>query len=218
MQVQVVMFEGPPQPLDKDVVLASAAAVHADVDVVALENLGEAGAGKLGALVGVEDLWLAVVGKGLLEGLHTEIRLQGVGQAPGENLAAVPVHDRHQIHIPVRHGHVGDVRRPRLIGVIDGQVPEQIGVNPMLRMRAAGVRLGVDRLDAHQPHQPLDAFAVDPAAMLAPEMPDHRTAAVEGGFQVLLVNQAHQLQVIGIDRLRGIVERRAAQCQQLALS
>ena len=50
--------------------------------------------------------------------------------------------------------------------MIDGQVPEQIGVNPVLRMGTTGVRLGVDRFDAHQTHQPLDAFAVDRAALL----------------------------------------------------
>ena len=143
------MFEGPPQPLDEDVVLASAAAVHADADAVVFENLGEAGAGKLRPLIGVEDLWLAVAAEGLLERLHTEIRLQAIGKPPGEHLAAVPVHDRHQVHIPPGHTHVSDVGRPHLIGVIDAQVPQQIGVNPVLRVRPAGVRLGVDRLDAH---------------------------------------------------------------------
>jgi len=52
----------------------------------------------------------------------------------------------------------------------------------MLRVRPTGVRLGVDRLDAHQPHQPLDPLAVDLAA-LTPEMPDHRAAAKTGVFR-----------------------------------
>ena len=211
------MFEGPPQPLDEDVVLASAAAVHADADAVVFENLGEAGAGKLRPLIGVEDLWLAVAAEGLLERLHTEIRLQAVGQPPGEHLAAVPVHDRHQIHKPAGHSHIGDVGGPHLVRVIDAQLPEQVGINPMLRMRPTRVWLGVDRLDAHYPHQPLDPLAVDPAALMPPEMTHHRAAAVEGSLQVLLIDQPHQLQILGIDRLRAIVERRAAQCQQLTL-
>jgi hypothetical protein len=75
MQVKVIVFDGPPQPFNEDVVLASAATVHADVDAVVFENLGETGAGKLGALIGVEDVRLAIAADGFLEGLHTEIRL-----------------------------------------------------------------------------------------------------------------------------------------------
>ena len=51
-------------------------------------------------------------------------------------------------------------------------LPEQIGVNPVLRMGTAGVRFGIDRFDAHQAHQPLDALAVDRAALSA-KMPRH---------------------------------------------
>jgi hypothetical protein len=98
MQVEVVVFDGPPQPLNEDVVLATAAAVHADSDPVVLENLGESVAGKLGSLIGVGNLRFPVAAKGLLESLISEIRVQGVGDAPGEDLAAVPIHDRHQIH------------------------------------------------------------------------------------------------------------------------
>ncbi|MEJ5358589.1 MAG: hypothetical protein WHT06_07920 [Desulfobacterales bacterium] len=50
MQVKVVVFDGPPQPLDEDTILAAAATVHADGDIVVFENLGEAGAGKLSPL------------------------------------------------------------------------------------------------------------------------------------------------------------------------
>jgi hypothetical protein len=54
--------------------------------------------------------------------------------------------------------------------MIDGQVSEQVGVNLMLRMGPTGVRLGIDRLYAHQPHQPLNPLPVDLSA-LPPEMP-----------------------------------------------
>ena len=180
------------------------------------ENLGETGAGKMGALIGVEDVRLAIAAEGFLEGLHTEIRFQGIGKTPGEDLAAVPVHDRHQVHKPAGHGNVGDVGRPHMVGMIDGQIPEQIGVDFMLRMRPTRVRLGIDRLDAHYPHQPLDTLAVDPAA-LPPEMSGHGTTAVGRCLQVLLIDQPHQLQILGIDRPWDIVERGAAQSQQPAL-
>jgi hypothetical protein len=144
MQVEVVVFDGPPQPFNEDVVLASAASVHADSDPMVLEDLCESVAGKLGSLIRVEDLRFAVELHSLLEGLIAEIRVQGVGDAPGEDLAAVPIHDRHQIHKPTFHGNVGDISGPHLIRVIDGQVPEQVGVDPVLRMGTAGVWLWVD--------------------------------------------------------------------------
>ncbi len=123
----------------------------------------------------------------------------------------MPVHDRHQIHKPAGHSHIGDVGGPHLVRVIDAQVPEQVGVNPMLRMRPAGVRLGIDRLDAHESHQPLDPLAVDPTALMPPEVTHHRTAAVEGSLQVLLVDLAHQLQILGADRNWCIIKRGPAQ-------
>jgi len=73
MQVEVVMFDRPPESLDEDVILASAAAVHADVDTVVFENLGERGTGKLRALIGVEDLRPSIAVQGFLERLYTEI-------------------------------------------------------------------------------------------------------------------------------------------------
>jgi hypothetical protein len=74
MQVKVMVFDGPPQPFNEDVALASAAAVHADSDCVVFENLGEPVAGKLGALICVEDLRFAVELQSLLGGLIAEIR------------------------------------------------------------------------------------------------------------------------------------------------
>ena len=56
MEVDLLVFEAAPQPLDEDVVHAPALAVHADGDPVPLEGAGEVVAGELAALVGIEDL------------------------------------------------------------------------------------------------------------------------------------------------------------------
>ena len=83
MQVKIPILDGPPQPLDEDVVLTAAPAVHADGDLVVLENLSENIAGELSVLVGVEDFRRIITIQSLLECFDTEGRLQGIGDAPG---------------------------------------------------------------------------------------------------------------------------------------
>lgn len=129
----------------------------------------------------------------------------------------MPVHNGHKVHKSTGHGNVGDISCPDLVGAIDGQVSEQIWVNLVCRMRPAGMRLWVDCFYAHQSHQPLNAFTVDLTALSA-EMSRHRPAAVGWRFHVLLVNQAHQLQVFGFNPRRLVVERGPAYVQKLALS
>ena len=60
----------------------------------------------------------------------------------------------------------------------------------MARMAAGGARLRMNRLDAHQPHQSLDALAVDPDT-LAPELAPDRPAAPTGIFGVKFVDFSH---------------------------
>ena len=73
VEVDLLVFEAAPQPLDEDVVHAPALAVHADGDAVILQRAGEILAGELAALVGIEDLGPAVSGERLLERLDTKI-------------------------------------------------------------------------------------------------------------------------------------------------
>src|SRR5574338_1224607 len=55
-QIDPLVLDRPPQPLDEDVVVAAPAPVHADADAVALEHPGERFRGELAALVGIKDL------------------------------------------------------------------------------------------------------------------------------------------------------------------
>ena len=61
-----------------NIVHAAAPAVHGDRDAGVLEHIGEVKAGELAALVGIEDLRLAVSGQRLLQGLDAEPRIHGV--------------------------------------------------------------------------------------------------------------------------------------------
>ena len=60
VQVDLLVFEAAPQPLDEDVVHAPALAVHADHDPVPFQGAGEVVASELAALVGIEDLRPAI--------------------------------------------------------------------------------------------------------------------------------------------------------------
>ena len=84
-------------------------------------------AGELAALVGVEDLW-PTLAQGLFQSRNTEVYLQGVGQPPGQHVAAVPVPDGHQVEETPSHGYVGDVGDvggPHLVDPVDLQPPER---------------------------------------------------------------------------------------------
>src|ERR1700710_295525 len=73
-QVHLLVFDAAPQPLDEHVVAPCALAVHADGDGVAGEHAGEGRAGELRALIGVEDVRLAVTSQSILQGLDAEGR------------------------------------------------------------------------------------------------------------------------------------------------
>ena len=128
-QVDLLVLDRPPEPLDEDVVAPGALAVHADRDLGGLQHLGEVGRGELAALVRVEDLGLAVPGERLLQGLDAEVRRQRDREPPGQDLAAEPVDDGDEIDEPPRHRHVGDVARPDLVGPRHRQVAQQVGVD-----------------------------------------------------------------------------------------
>src|SRR6185369_14169797 len=59
-EIDVLVLERPPQPLDEDIVHPPATPVHRDFDAGALQPAGEGLAGELAALVGIEDVWPAI--------------------------------------------------------------------------------------------------------------------------------------------------------------
>src|SRR5437879_11241594 len=77
-QVDSFSLHGPPQALDKDVVVAAPASIHADLDPVIPQHRGELASGELRALIGIEDAGLAEPGERLAECLDTEPRCQRV--------------------------------------------------------------------------------------------------------------------------------------------
>jgi len=94
LEVNLLVFDRAPQPLDKNVADCPTATVHRQPHRGALEDGESLGVGELAALVGVEDLGIAELGDGPTQGAGAESGVEGVGQFPGQNAVVVPVHDR----------------------------------------------------------------------------------------------------------------------------
>lgn len=110
-QVDVLVLHRAPQSLHEDIIQGTAPAVHADEDLVLSQQVSEVGAGELGPLISVE--YTGLLGRERrLQRLNAEGSIQGIGQPPGEHIAAVPVEDGHQIHEAHGHGYVGNVGGP----------------------------------------------------------------------------------------------------------
>ena len=131
--------------------------------------------------------------------------------AAGDRAGVAAVHDHRQVHPAVRHRHVGDVARPNLVGPHNGHISQQIRVNSMLGVVPRQVRLGIDRLQSHQPHQTLRPRAADAEHL------GHLSAAVAGRLQVLLVDPTHPSQILRRLTRRLVIQTRPIQPQQLAL-
>ena len=169
------------------------------------------------ALVGVEHRRPAL-SQGLLQRLGAEAGFQGVGQPPGQHVPAVPVHQRHQVEEATGHGQVGDVRGPHLVGPGDSDIPQQVGIDRVLRRPAAGARPPVDGPQPHGAHQPLHPLPAHPYPLpLQPGL--HPSRPVEGRLQVLPVDLSHQGRVLlGGSPGTTVVDAGTAHPQQRALA
>src|ERR1039458_7653169 len=122
----------------------------------------------------------------------------------------------HLVEEAAPHRDVGDIRTPDLVRLVDGQMPQQIRIDLVPRMRLARLRVLVDRRQAHLGHQPTDMVAPN-APAVASQVSRHLPRAVPGRLQELLVEEAHQPERLFALRCRFTVERRATDRHQLAL-
>jgi len=215
LEIDFLVLDGAPQSFDEDVVEGSAFAVHADPDAGAKEHACEFTAGELRALIGIEDLRPADCQR-FLESLKAEVHVQGDRNRPGEHIAAEPVHDGHKVDEPTAHPDVGDITCPHLTGSDDRHVPEKIGKDFVLVISPAQFGFGIDRLEAHGAHHAPNPFVIDDMALLSkPKL--HAPESVERSPGVLLIEQAHDREILLRDPARPVVPARAVEPEQLAL-
>ena len=210
VEVDVFVFDAPPKPLHKDVVIRPAPAVHADGNGLAFQNVCEGSAGELAALVAVEHLRLAMLSQGVFQAVHAKRRFHAVADSPAQHSPGVPVDHSHQVSKAARQPHIGDVRAPDLIGPHHGHTTQQVGVDLVQWIRRAGVWPWCHTGQRHRAHEALHPLAVDPMPA-APQIHHHLATAVEGMTRVLLINQALE-HLVCLNKQHGFaldVDRRA---------
>jgi hypothetical protein len=186
-EIDFFVFDRAPQPFHKDVVEDSALPVHTDPDTSAEKQSCKIPAGKLGALIGVENLWFGLA-ESSFQSFHTEVNIQGDGDRPSEDIAAVPVHDRHQVDEPPMHPYVSDITCPHLIRSVNIKPSEKIWEDFVFIISPAQLPFWINCLDAHQTHQTTNPLVIDMVS-LAPKPYRHSPRAIEWGARVLLINQ-----------------------------
>ena len=86
-------------------------------------------------MVGVDDLGRAVLGQRLLDHFLVMDRFERDGHPMRQHTAAGHVHYRREIHEDARHRNARRVQRPHLVGSLDGQLAQQVGVDLVARAR-----------------------------------------------------------------------------------
>src|SRR5207248_3236510 len=212
-QVDPFVLHGPPQALNKDVVVAAPASIHADLDPVIAQHRGERVAGELRALIGIEHAGLAEPG----ERLTTQNLAVSVfdsrqdGTRPG-----CPVDDRDQVQKPLLHRYVRYVSCPYLVRLVDRLAAQKIWIDLVLRVPLAGVPYRPDRPQPELLHQPPDP----PAANRNPLTQQRHlepAAAVDRMVGENPVEPLQKLEFLRRFRPRPVIEAASRNPQQPAL-
>src|SRR6201987_2994599 len=215
-QVGPFVLHGPPQALDKDVVVAAPTAVHDDRDPMIPQHLGELLAGELRALIGIEDVGFSEPREGLVQRLDAKPCRERIRQPPGQHSSGRPVDDRNQVQKPLPHRYVGYVSSPHLVRPVDRLAAQEVWVDLVFGMPLAGVPLRPDRPQRELAHQPPDAPAAD-RNPLSQQRHLKATAAVDGIVGEYPVEPLHKLEFLCRLRPRPVVKAAARDPQQRAL-
>jgi len=167
-QIDFLVFDPPPKPLDEHVVHPAPAAVPADFYAKIQQAFGPLCGGELAPLVGVENFRDPTgSGQGVFQSFHTETGFHGIGNGPAQHLPRIPVHHRAPVGVAAGHRHVGNVGAPDLDGSGHLQIPEQVGIFAVAEVRNPRARLAPDRFVPHLPTESWHALAVDVHAVIA---------------------------------------------------
>ena len=78
VQIDCLLLQGPPEPLDEGVVRIATAPIHRDFDISLRQRRDPACARVLAALIRIHDLGLAIFGESLLQRLNAKASIQRI--------------------------------------------------------------------------------------------------------------------------------------------
>ncbi len=132
-----------PQPLHERLVPSTALAGHGPANADARILGHELRPVRLGALVGVGDLWAAPARRRFARGAHESARLRRARHALGQHPAAGQARHRHQVHPAARHRDVGDAKRSERVVPRECQPAQRVREPRCARCRplVVGLRL-----------------------------------------------------------------------------
>ncbi len=125
MQVDALVFQGSPQPLDEDIIETASLAIHRDADASPAQSIRPSERCEQRSLISIYDLRRAKLVDGRVQGLNAEVCLQSIRDAPGQNLSRAPIHDGDKIQEPSAHGQIGNIRAPNLVRTFHPQTCQQ---------------------------------------------------------------------------------------------
>ena len=78
VQIDCLLLQGSPKPLNEDVVQIATASIHRDFDLSLRQRRDAACARVLAALIRIHDLWLAIFGDGFCQGFNAKAGVQRI--------------------------------------------------------------------------------------------------------------------------------------------
>jgi hypothetical protein len=167
-QIDFLVFNRPPKPLDEHLVHPAPAAVPADFYSKIQQAFAPLCGGELAPLVGVENFRDPTgSGQRVFRSFQTETSFHGVGNGPTQQLARVPIYHRAPVGGAARHRHVGNIDAPDRLGSGHLQIPEQVGILAVAVVRNPRARLALDRFVTHLPTESWHALPVEVHAVIA---------------------------------------------------
>lgn len=139
-EVDLLGLDGLEKALGGSVVVGIALAGHADPEAVLEEHLYIVVRGILDTSIRVMDdsLWGTAICNGHLEGLQTQSGVDVARDGISHGTAGKEVQDDRQIHEGIADSYIGDIRRPGLVWSRNGEVMQEIGMNPMAVAAVSG--------------------------------------------------------------------------------
>jgi len=195
LDIKVIIFQAPEEAFGSDIVKSLALAVHGHPHLAAVQKIQIGLAGKVAALVGIDDLGFAVA-QGPAQTAQHELLLQAVADLIIHDFSRIPVENDKQVQEAFEKRQIGDVDAPDLIRMIDVQVSQQIWPHVLRMIAFAEIGTWKQCDDVHQPHQAPHALAVNLIAMIVPQVVGHLAIAPRRVFQMGPVNDLHDVKVL----------------------